>query len=125
MGMRPSATIIVGLPTEQDDDCNQMLTFNGKEFEDAFEDSWDGVEVDVPKFGKVTIDSFYAGDEIVGVGVKVARWDWDDIGDEVDLFTLNVEARGLTQPVCYALGELGVPKEMIEKVKTFIVVEFS
>ncbi len=102
-----------------------MLTFNGKEFEDAFEDSWDGVTVDVPKFGKVGIDLFYCGDEVAGVGVEIERWDWDDTGGEVNLIKLSEEATRLILPVCHAFDKLGVPKEMIEKVKTFVVVDFS
>ncbi len=125
MGSRPNARIIVGLPTDHDDEYNQMLTFNGKEFEDAFEDSWDGVKVDVPKFGEVEINSFYCGDEIAGVGVEVVRWDWDDTGDEINLPTLNQEALRLNPIVCHAFDKLGVPGEMIEKVKTFVVVDFG
>ena len=81
--------------------------------------------IEVPKCGKVSIDSFYCGDEIAGVGAEVVQWDWDDTGDEINLPTLNQEALRLNPMVCYAFGELGVPKEMIEKVKTFVVVEFS
>jgi len=124
MGMRPSADIVLGIPCEKDDDFEEMLTFMGKTWEDKYE--YESVEVEVPKFGKIKIEPFWCGDqEMEGAGLELAHWDWDDNKKEIDLGALAIKARQLTPAVCYAMGALGVPGKMIEKVKTFIVVEFG